>query len=271
MLFSCSAPSPTLLSVTVCAGPVAPCVPKFRTPVEKLATGALACPVRATVWGLNGSLSLTVSVPAWIPEAPRGGLKVTLIVQFAPAARPLPQLLVCAKSPLVPMPVMVSVFAPTLKSVTVPGALVVPTNWSPKFSCVGNTNTSVTRPLRLTLCGLPVTLSAMDRVALSALPVVGVKVTLIVQLDPGAKVAGRAPQVLVSAKSALFVPVNVMPVSVSDESPLLVTVIVCGVLVEPLPWVGKTRVVGDIKISAPTTTLETKASQFPPAAGCSGR
>lgn len=224
-----------MLSVTVCAGPVAPCVPKLRALVEKLGTGALACPVRATVWGLKGSLSLTVSVAVRIPAAPRGGLKVTLIVQFAPAARLLPQVLLCAKSPLVPMPVMVSVFAPTLKSVTVAGALVVPTNWFPKFSCVGNTNTSVTRPLRLTLCGLPVTLSAMDTAALSALPVDGVNVTLIVQLKPGFKVAGRVPQVLVSPKSALFVPVTVIPVRVSAESPLLVTVIVCGVLVEPFP------------------------------------
>ena len=58
------------------------------------------------------------------------GLKVTLMVQFAPAARPVPQVLVCAKSPLfVPLSaieLMESAKLPLFVSVTVCAALTVP-------------------------------------------------------------------------------------------------------------------------------------------------
>jgi len=56
------------------------------------------------------------------------GLKVTVIEQLAPAARELPQLLVCAKSPVVLMLVIISVSVPVLVSETFWGALVLPTN-----------------------------------------------------------------------------------------------------------------------------------------------
>ena len=64
-------------------------------------------------------MSVTVNVPLRAPVAV--GVKVTLIVQFAPAATLEPQLLVCAKSPRLvppiamllivkgPLPVFVSV------------------------------------------------------------------------------------------------------------------------------------------------------------------
>ena len=55
-------------------------------------------PVRFAVWGLLVALSLTSSVALRVPVAV--GVKVTLIVQVAPAARVDPQLFICAKSPL---------------------------------------------------------------------------------------------------------------------------------------------------------------------------
>ena len=55
-------------------------------------------PVRLAVWGLLVALSVTVSVPVRVPVAV--GVKVTLMVQLPPAATLVPQLLVCAKSPL---------------------------------------------------------------------------------------------------------------------------------------------------------------------------
>ena len=77
-------------------------------------------PVRLAVWGLPAALSLTVSVAARVPVAV--GVKVTLIVQFAPAARLVPQLLVWPKSPLlVPvmvMPLMLNEALPEFESVT---------------------------------------------------------------------------------------------------------------------------------------------------------
>jgi hypothetical protein len=62
-------------------------------------------PERLAVCGLLVALSVTVNVPLRAPAAV--GVKVTLIVQFAPAATLAPQLLVWAKSPLlVPVKVM---------------------------------------------------------------------------------------------------------------------------------------------------------------------
>ena len=55
-------------------------------------------PVRLAVWGLLVALSVTVKVPLRVPVAV--GEKVTLMMQLAPAATLAPQLLVCAKSPL---------------------------------------------------------------------------------------------------------------------------------------------------------------------------
>jgi hypothetical protein len=77
-------------------------------------------------------LSLIETLALRLPLAV--GLKVTLIVQFAPAASVLGlrgQVLVCAKSPalvpLIPTLVMVSAAFPLLVSVTVCAPLVVPT------------------------------------------------------------------------------------------------------------------------------------------------
>ena len=61
-------------------------------------------------------------------------------------------------------------------------------------------------------------------------PALGLKVTLIVQLAPGAIVV---PQVLVSAKSPPFVPVVTMLETPSATVPVLLSVIVCAPLVVP--------------------------------------
>ena len=62
-------------------------------------------PLKGTDWGLPEVLSLMETLAVRLPIAV--GLKVTLTVQFAPAAKvldPLGQVLVCAKSPaLVPV------------------------------------------------------------------------------------------------------------------------------------------------------------------------
>ena len=71
-------------------------------------------------------MSATSRVPVRVPAAV--GLKATVIEQLVPAARELPQLLVCAKSPVVLMLVMISVPVPMFLSETFWGALVLPTN-----------------------------------------------------------------------------------------------------------------------------------------------
>ena len=58
-----------------------------------LSTGeAEALPLSATLWGRAAGSSEMVSVPVLVPAAP--GLKVTETVQFAPASRVVPQVLV---------------------------------------------------------------------------------------------------------------------------------------------------------------------------------
>jgi hypothetical protein len=73
-------------------------------------------PVRLTVWVVGLALSVMVTTPVLVPVAV--GLKVTLRVQLAPAARLEPQVLVWEKSPLTAMLVMLRVALPVLLKVT---------------------------------------------------------------------------------------------------------------------------------------------------------
>jgi len=70
-------------------------------------------------------LSVMVTVPVRVPVVV--GVKLTLIVQLAPATTEDPQVLLWAKSPLGMRPLIVSVAFPVLLSVTACAALVVPT------------------------------------------------------------------------------------------------------------------------------------------------
>jgi hypothetical protein len=71
-------------------------------------------PLRERVCGLPGPLSVIDSVPVRVPIAV--GLKLTLIVQLAPAANELPQVLVWAKSlgstPVTTTPAILSAAVP---------------------------------------------------------------------------------------------------------------------------------------------------------------
>src|SRR5204862_3254271 len=113
--------------------------PKSGTGEGERLGGAVPVPDTPEVWGLLLALSVTVSVPLRDPAAV--GVKVTLIVQFPPAATLDPQLLVCPKSPgLVPvkaMLVMLNVAPLGFESVTACAALVAPTFWLLKVSVVG--------------------------------------------------------------------------------------------------------------------------------------
>ena len=71
-------------------------------------------------------LSVTVSVPLLVPVA--AGVKVMLIVQLAPAASELPQVLLWENSPAAVMLVRVRGTVPLLVRVKGWAALVAPTN-----------------------------------------------------------------------------------------------------------------------------------------------
>ena len=153
-------------------------------------------------------------------------MKVTLIVQMAPAATLDPQLLVWAKSlALVPetaMLVTLKAALPELVRVIVWAVLVAPTDWFPKARLVGETlaTRAVPVPERLTFWGLPVALSVMFNVLVRVPGAEGLKVTWTEHL---ALAASLPPQLFVWAKSPALAPVRVMEVIVRGAFPELVT------------------------------------------------
>jgi hypothetical protein len=153
-------------------------------------------------------LSLTDSVAFRVPLAV--GENVTLIVQFAPAARDAPQVVVLEKSPLLaPVIVMLEMLndaPPVLDSVTAWEELLVPICWPWKVSAEGDRPAPgvVPVPVSPAVCGLPEALSLMESAALRAPAALGLNVTLMVQFFPAATLV---PQPLVWEKSPLLVPV----------------------------------------------------------------
>jgi hypothetical protein len=230
---------PVLESVTDCAALVVPTIwpAKVSEEVERLTTGAEAAapvPVRLNDCGLPEALSVMLRVPMRVPDAV--GVNVTLMVQLAPAATELPQVLVWAKSPLAETPVRFSEALPVFASVTVCAALVVPTVWLVKVSeeaerLTTGAEAAAPVPVRLTDCGLPEALSVMLRLLDRVPGAVGVNVTLMVQFAPAAT---ELPQLLVCAKSPLFVPVTAMLVRFSEALPVFASVTVCAALVVPV-------------------------------------
>jgi hypothetical protein len=195
-----SAALPVLLRVTGCDPLVVPkfWLPNVRLPGETPATEAVATPVpvKLTVCELPLALSVIVKVPVRVPAAV--GVKVTLIVQLAPALTLLPQVLVWEKSPLAVMLEMVSVALPVLVRVTICAVLLVPDNWAEKVSEEDDKLTAgpVPVPLKPTVCGLFAALSVIVRLAVSVPRAKGAKVMLIAQF---ASAATEPPQVLVWA------------------------------------------------------------------------
>ena len=67
-------------------------MPKAKLVGERLTTAAVPVPERLTACGLPLALSVMLSEAVRLPLA--AGVKVTLMVQLAPAATELPQVLV---------------------------------------------------------------------------------------------------------------------------------------------------------------------------------
>jgi hypothetical protein len=104
-------------------------VPPAEAMVNALEPGArvtaTAVPLRATVCGDPPALSVTVSVP--VREPATVGVKVTAMVQLAPGATLVPQLLFSAKSPEAAIEVSARATCPEFVRVTAWAAVVVPT------------------------------------------------------------------------------------------------------------------------------------------------
>jgi hypothetical protein len=175
-------------------------------------------PVRLMVCGLPVPSSVTVTAAVRVPSAV--GVKVTEMIQLAPTASAVPQVLVCAKSlAFVPVTAMglVNATEPFAVTVTVMAALVVLRYRLGRVRLEGvNVRVAaVPVPERLTDWGLPLAVSVIVRVPESAPIAVGVKVTSMVQVALAATVL---PQLLVSAKS----PLVAIDKTVNAELPVLV-------------------------------------------------
>jgi len=158
-------------------------------------------------------------------------LKVTLIVQLAPAATLVPQLLVSPKSSETSILETARAAVPLLVNVTVCGALVVPTACDPNESEVGEKLAEAVGaspvPVRWTSCEvLLVALSVIVKVPVRVPAAVGVQVTLIVQLAPAFTLL---PQLFVSPNSSEAAIFEIRRVA----APVFVRVTVCGALVVP--------------------------------------
>jgi len=180
------------------------------------------------------------------------GVNETTIVQVLPAATELPQVFVSAKSPaLVPVTVrlvMLKLALPVLVRTTAWPVLVVPTLSLGKDKAeverltAGTVPAPVPMPVKLTVWGLLAALSVKVKVAVRLPAMVGVKVTLTVQL---LSAATELPQVLVSSKSPASVPVMAMLLRASAALPELLRVTDCAEPVVPTPWLPKDKEVGE--------------------------
>jgi len=101
--------------------------------------------------------------------------------------------------------------------------------------------------------GLEFSLSFMFNVAVCSIVVVGVKVTLKVQLDAGASVE---PQVVVKVNSLASLPVTVALMEVSAAVPWLLTVVL-RVFDDPVPTSPKGRLVGEILVACAVPVKDT--------------
>src|SRR5207253_11341330 len=223
----------------------------------EVTVGATLVPVRDTDCGLPTASSVMFTAVAC--RRVLAGVKLTLIVQLAPGATepaPVGQVLPAAKAksaacaPVMVMLVRFSGAPPLLVSVTFCAALVVPTRCLPKALLVAESVAvgGVTPvPVSDTDCGLSAASPVMYAVAVQAPVAAGVKLTLIVQLAPGATEPAPVGQVLpaAKAKSAACAPVMVMLVRFSGAPPLLVSVTFCAALVVPTRCLPKALLVAE--------------------------
>jgi hypothetical protein len=222
----------------------------------------LPVPLSATVCGLPVALSAMLSVATNSPVDV--GVNVTPIVQLALAAKvpvglhalvPLASAKLLLLVPVIEKLVKVTGPVPVLVTVTFCAGLVEFIGCEANVRLLGATVTVAVAclapvPVKATVCGLPVTLSATFRVAVRVPTAVGVNRTLIVQLAPAARLP--APLHMVpevgngTPKSPAFVPVTVKPAKLIAAVPVFETVTLCGALVVPSVCDVNVKLVGAI-------------------------
>lgn len=187
----------------------------------------------------------------------RLGRNVTVIVQN-PFGKMLPpptgQLLVCGNRPGFAPPIEMLFntkgTVPVLVSVTVCGGLIVLIGTLPNAREVGESVTAgrMVVPVRVTV---PVTAgraTATRTVAFLVVVLLGVNVTLTVQLPPIPRPAPLIGQLWVRPKRCGFAPPRVMPVILKGALPVLETVIA---------WATVVTLIGELNVNAGGARLST--------------
>ena len=192
------------------------------------------------------------------------GLKLTEIVQLAPAATVAPQVVVSMNdvalvpASLIPPAVIFKIVPPVFFSVTTLATLVDPTLVLTNLSVVGVIETTgavpVAVPARLTVWGDPVALSAMFSEAVREPAAAGTNLTEIRQLAPAANVA---PQVAVSVKEEASAPLMVIPPALMFSVEVLVffNVTALAALVAPTAVLAKVKLAG-VKVTVMPPPVE---------------
>jgi len=211
----------------------------------------LPVPVRLDVCGLPTALSFTRNVPVLVPVCV--GVNITLIVHLDLAAKLAEQVVAeMLKSPVVWVEMPVSATLCLLARVNTFATLLVPT------VVIGNVllaGVSVTGTMPVpesgTVCGLPGALSVMVKVPVRAPSWVGVKVIVILQFFPGARVLPHGLVDVVCAKS----PLVAMLLIFSVAFPVLVRITLFPTLVAPLTTFPKASEVGERVTTGPLATV----------------
>ena len=185
---------------------------------------------------------LALSVPT------ADGLNATKMMQFAPGARVVPQVLTCVNEvalvPEIAIPAISSVVLPALVTVTLFASEVVPTAVDANVRLVPlnvTESSAVAVPLSAAVCGEFVALPATLSDAVFTPAEAGLNDTKTVQLVPE---ASDAPQLFNCWNWVAPVPVMEMEVSVSLPVPVFLTVTGRGALAMPAVVLGKARVAG---------------------------
>jgi hypothetical protein len=198
-------------------------------------------PDNGTVRELSVALLATVRFAEYAWAAV--GAKVTETVQDEPAARELPQVLVCPNPEPTATWEIAAAALPVLVIVTDRAEEVEPTAWLPKLSEVGEAESVadavlVPVPLSATVSGLFVALLFTVSDPEAELAAVGVKVTFAVHEAPAARLL---PQLLVCPNGD---PAETEEIAAA-ALPVLEIVTACAALVVPTVWFAKASWAGD--------------------------
>ena len=115
-------------------------------------------------------------------------------------------------------------------------------------------------PVRLTCCGLSVLESSNEMLADRPPVLDGLNVALMLQVPPVARLDAQG-FACVREKSPAFAPVMVMPLMLSAEFPVLVSVVVCAELVVPTEREPKSRLKGT-SLTVPVDSVTVATSDF---------